>query len=105
MGWPLTLGGVDALMAEQRADLFQIAMLGVHLHGDPVTQVVGLELGDADLAAIEFSEPPKILAVHRLQRATDAAAPPLRPEERGLGCHVLYETRQDVLDVRLQVLR
>src|SRR5438046_8189846 len=71
---------VDALMAEQRADLLEIAVLPIHLHGHAVSQVMWLELRHADRAAVKLCEPPEILACHRLPGAAHDSATPVRPE-------------------------
>src|SRR5438093_12011776 len=83
---------VDALMAEQRADLLEIAVLPIHLHGHAVSQVMWLELRHADRAAVKLCEPPEILARHRLPGAAHDATTPRRPEQRRLGRHLARAT-------------
>src|SRR6267142_1895265 len=45
---------VDPLVAEQRSDLLEVTVLAVHLHRDPVPQIVRLQRGDAVQATVEF---------------------------------------------------
>ena len=47
------LGRVDPRVAQERADLLKVMMLLEHFHGDTMTEVVGLELGEADHPAVD----------------------------------------------------
>jgi hypothetical protein len=54
-----------------------------------VAQVVGLELGHADEAAVRLAEPPDVLAADLAEAPQAAPARPPRSEERDVGRQVL----------------
>src|SRR2546427_1715034 len=59
------LGRLDACMAEQAADLLEIAVLLVDLYRHSVAKVVRLQHRVADQATVRLAEPPDVLAFHR----------------------------------------
>src|SRR2546425_3366614 len=98
------LGRVDTRMSQECTDLFKVMMLLENFHRHTMAKVMGLELGIADHPAIDFAEPPDVLARHRRARLADRAAAPGGPEDRRLGRDLLDLLRENSLHVRLQEL-
>ncbi|MFO0771308.1 MAG: hypothetical protein U0173_10295 [Nitrospiraceae bacterium] len=79
-------------------------MLCVNFHRHTMTQVMGLQHGRADHAAIDFRQPPDVFSRHRLPGFPRAATLPARPEQRRLRFYGNPEPTDDLFDVAPQEL-
>ena len=82
-------------------------MLSIHFHRDAVPEVVRLQLGEPDEAAVHLAEPPDIFAGHRTRDRSAMTQPPARPEDRRVRCHWAMfrgDTLLDELDGAANVL-
>src|SRR5215831_2225281 len=73
-----------------------------NFHRDTVTEIMGLEFGEADPLAVNLAEAPDVLARHRLACLAHRTTTPSGPEERRLRPDTVDLLRENQFHVRLQ---